>query len=404
MAESIQISREDFPWHDPTALGYPLGTQRNRTVFVSGQTAATSTGSTDGLSCSGDIVEQTQAAWEKIEVVLEAAGLGCENLVRTVDYVSTDALADYKETGAVRSEHLQGSPVAATGVFVEGFVERGALIKISAVAVGGAKEAIYPKGPEFDRYERLTYAPAVRTGPIVWLSGATGFQRDASGAKLYSPDFVTQVDQTYSFLDEVLGHAGASAADVVSRLEYLAPPALPEYAPGSPSRASPLRDLRATLTAVGVNRLLSTQRQIEVELTAATGRDREQTIISRRKPWYELTNDVLAARAGNLIFLSGQSPQHPFNEEPLETGGGLATQARNAYGNLAEVCRTVGIEMEAILHATEFIVPQAHHGFHQLDAVRRDFFGDELPAVTTVLAHSLTHPKLLFEVVAIAGS
>ena len=400
--KAVHIAQERFPWHALSAIAHPLGAQRNGVVFVAGQTASVSTGPADTLSCSGDIVEQTRIAWEKIGVVLDAAGLSYENLVRTVDYVSPEARADYRETAAVRREHLKGSPVASTGVFVDGLLERKALIKISAVAVEGEKEAIYPQGAEFDRYKNLTYAPAVRTGAVIWLSGATGFERDESGAKVYPPDFAEQVDLTYGFLAEILADADASLADVVSRVEYIAPEALHHYSRSGQLSRPPHRELRAPLTAVGINRLLSTKRHIEVELTASLGLGDARTLIEGSTTQVEDTHKVLAAQAGNLTFFSGQTSLERCGPEPSELDG-LKTQARTAYKNLSAACKAAGTGIDAILHTTEFIVPQPDHQYCDLDEVRRSFFGDNLPAVTTVLANNQIDPTQLFEVAAVAG-
>ena len=67
--------------------------------------------------CKGDLLDQTRVIYEKLGVVLEAAGMSFDNVVQTVDYIDPAALPQYRDTGAIRREFLGGTPVGATGIW-----------------------------------------------------------------------------------------------------------------------------------------------------------------------------------------------------------------------------------------------------------------------------------------------
>ena len=116
-------------------VGKPLGSYVNsvRTgnlLFISGMTATDNKGNIVG---GGDIVAQTRHIFEKMKEVLEAAGSSFDDIVKTVDYITT--LEGYKGTADVRREYFKNGFPAATGVVVKELVRPDALIEIDAIAV-----------------------------------------------------------------------------------------------------------------------------------------------------------------------------------------------------------------------------------------------------------------------------
>jgi enamine deaminase RidA (YjgF/YER057c/UK114 family) len=65
--------------------------------------------------------------------VLEAAGSSFDDVVKTVDYITT--LEGYKGTADVRREYFKNAFPAATGIVVKELVRPDALIEIDAIAV-----------------------------------------------------------------------------------------------------------------------------------------------------------------------------------------------------------------------------------------------------------------------------
>jgi len=100
------------------------------TIHISGTTGTDENGT---LTAPGDMVEQTRQIFRKFDALLKAAGGSCDDIVSTVDYVTTTR--DYSKTAAVRREFFRNGFPTATGVIVAGLLRPGAVIEISAVAV-----------------------------------------------------------------------------------------------------------------------------------------------------------------------------------------------------------------------------------------------------------------------------
>jgi enamine deaminase RidA (YjgF/YER057c/UK114 family) len=79
----------------------------------------------------------------------------------------------------------------------------------------GEKQAIIPKGSEA-LYERLHFAPAIRSGEWVYCSGDLG--SDASGSVPDDPE--QQFTNVFENLTRTLEAAGVSLADVVEMTSY----------------------------------------------------------------------------------------------------------------------------------------------------------------------------------------
>ncbi len=217
----VQVDPDKFPWLDLRRYTFSMGTEKDGLVYVSGQTASVYDTEEGRVRCKGDIVEQAKVAWEKIGVVLEAAGLSYDNIVRTVDYIAPAGLPKFRHTGAVQEQFMGKSPVASTGVLVHSLLRPDALIEVNAIAAKGNKEAIIPPGPEFERFKQLTYVPAVRVENKLWLTGLIEPEPD---------DTVGQAARCYERMDKVLSAAGASFQDVIHTMNYIDPQARVHYA------------------------------------------------------------------------------------------------------------------------------------------------------------------------------
>lgn len=127
-ASAREVITAGAPW--PEHYTYAPALRVGNTVYISGTTGTDDRGV---ITAPGDIVEQTRQIFRKFDRLLRAAGGSCEDIVSTVDYITTTER--YKETAAVRREFLGNAKPAATGVIVAGLLRPGALIEISAVAV-----------------------------------------------------------------------------------------------------------------------------------------------------------------------------------------------------------------------------------------------------------------------------
>lgn len=121
-------------WTRYSRLTYGAGVIREggRLLFISGQGPIDNDGR---VLAPGDLKAQTRIIYERIGKVLEAASGSFDDIVKTTDYIVPEAVAEYKETGAIRREFLKGNARAATGVIVHSLLKKGMLIEIDAIAV-----------------------------------------------------------------------------------------------------------------------------------------------------------------------------------------------------------------------------------------------------------------------------
>ena len=76
--------------------------------------------------------------------------------------------------------------------------------------------------PGWERYNRLTFAPAVRKGNMLFITGQDGSQLDpATGKLIVRGDMVEQTKVIYEKLKAILEAAGASFEDVVWTTDYI---------------------------------------------------------------------------------------------------------------------------------------------------------------------------------------
>ena len=398
----IEVSPEKFHWIDPRRYTFALGVEKNGVVYLAGHTASTYDPKERHVVCKGDVVEQMKVCYEKLGVVLEAAGLSFDNVVKTVDYVDPQALAKYRQTAEVRRQYLGDGPVASTGICIDALLRPDALIEVSAVAVVGEKrERIVPPGPEFDRYKQLTYAPAVKTGNMVWLSGFIGTERDAQGKPVFIGDTAKEVELCYGTMDKVLKAAGATPADVVTSVDYVAPQAILQYRNTGQVRKNYFQGQYPASTGIVINRLLRADAHVEIELVAVTDAPREEVRIPEWESRYGRLTYAPAVKKGKLMFFSGQGAvDHPTGQSVAPYD--VVAQTRKCYENIARTVAEAGLSMDDIVNTIEFHPPSAADGLRGIQEVRKEFFGDRFPAATGILVHRLLRPELMVEVVAMA--
>lgn len=127
------MSRFDVidPWLHDGRYTYSAAVRRGPFLFISGMIARDP--ATGEIVGKGDIVEQTDYIYRKIETILAEAGGTLDDIVKTTDYVTT--LDRYSETASVRRKYFRNGFPAATGVVVKALVSPEALIEIDAVAI-----------------------------------------------------------------------------------------------------------------------------------------------------------------------------------------------------------------------------------------------------------------------------
>lgn len=209
----------------------------------------------------GDIVAQTEVIFEKASRMLSALGLGFRNVVKTLDYLTPEGLAEYRYTGAVRKAHLGPVYPASAGILMPRLLHRDALIQYDFIASRDAPIAV---NPGWDRYAKLTYSPGVKAGKLLFLSGQAALD-PASERMLFDDNVVAQAEYTYVNILRVVEAAGGRAEHLAKTIEYVTPSALPRYREVAAVRAKLLREPYPSSTGIICDSLLRPEMMIEVD-------------------------------------------------------------------------------------------------------------------------------------------
>ncbi len=116
--------RKNFTWSDAVKKG--------KILFISGTVA---TDENHRTLYKGDLAGQVRCIYDSVKAILEKAGASFDDVVKTTDYVSPQAVADYVKTADIRREYFKGNYPAATGVVVHSLLRPDWLIEIEFTAV-----------------------------------------------------------------------------------------------------------------------------------------------------------------------------------------------------------------------------------------------------------------------------
>jgi len=87
-----------------------------------------------------------------------------------------------------------------------------------------------------------------------------------------------------------------------------------------------------------------------------------------------------AIRAGNTVYLSGQTPMDPKTGQVVE--GDIAVQARRALDNLKAVCEAAGGSFDQVVRIGLYLTDLGD--FAAVNAVMAEYFSAPYPARSTI--------------------
>lgn len=120
---------------------------------------------------------------------------------------------------------------------------------------------------DWAHYQKVTYSPGVKKGNLLVISGQTGLDY-RTGQVVGKGDVVAQARQAYENIKAILEKAGATFDDVVKITDYITPEALPRYKATAAVRREYLVNDFPASTGVVVNRLISSDFLIEIDVLA----------------------------------------------------------------------------------------------------------------------------------------
>jgi enamine deaminase RidA (YjgF/YER057c/UK114 family) len=248
----------------PASGRSPLAHDSGGIVYLSSLSAVNDHGS---LAAPGDVAGQTRAIFQRAAGVLDAFGIGLKDVVKTVDYLTPAALADYKKTAEVRRECFAPSFPAATGIIMPRVAHPDALIQIDIIA---SRQPHITINPGWSSYAKLTYSPAVRSGNFLFISGHASLDPE-TGHSIHRNDIVTQSEYIYGKIFDLISAAGGARENLVKTIEYVTPAGLPRYREVGNVRTAMMRLPLPASTGIVCERLLRPEFQLEVDSFAIIG-------------------------------------------------------------------------------------------------------------------------------------
>jgi enamine deaminase RidA (YjgF/YER057c/UK114 family) len=154
-------------------------------------------------------------------------GLSLASAVTTYDY-STPATRDsYRSIHRVRKERLGGDGVfpGAGGILMSRLHRPEVLV---AVDITASRHELELVNPGWSRYDSLTYAPGVKAGRTLYMSGFAALDMETQEA-MHPGDIGAQAEATYGAILQLLEHTGLGPADLLETTEYCVESAIPDY-------------------------------------------------------------------------------------------------------------------------------------------------------------------------------
>jgi enamine deaminase RidA (YjgF/YER057c/UK114 family) len=389
--ERIALKPRNFPWYDYSRYTFSLGLNAGRHTMLSGHSASEYDASTREMVVRGGMREQARTAWAKIAAILEAGRRSLAEVVRVVEYVTPEGIERYAEPVAVRSELLGDNRPAVSVVVVNRLLRPQALIEIEVEA-----ELTEEPPPSAERGWPPASAPARASGGPVYLSSILPL--DDTGAVIAPGDLVEQARAIYRRAASLLSALGLGMDRVVKTVDYLSPAALPDYRKTGAVRREFLGPVYSAATGIIMKRVAHRDAMLQVDFIAS--RHPPAAVNPGWARYAELTYSP-AVRAGDMLFIAGQTALDPYRATPAHPGD-VAAQAAYVYENILQVLAAAGGGPEHLVKTVEYITAAALERYREVASVRSRMLRAPFPVSTGCVCETLLRPEYLIEVDALA--
>ena len=337
---STAIKPERFPWFDYSKYTFSLGLDLGGgTAVLSGHTASEFDPESRRIVVRGTLADQVRTAYNKIEAILEGAGLSLADVVRVCEYVKVSAIDDYGEIERVRKAMLLGAQPTVNTVVVDALLRPDALLEIEVMAKKGGAE---------DPFDGVVYLPSLELG-------------DGS-------DLEQQANLVYDRAQTLLGDLGLSLGGVTKTLTSLALGNLEAYEKVAAGLRSRLGDVAPAATVVLAQRLRSPRAKIQVDMIASRNPAEGIGVVPDNRAASP------AVRAGRVLFMSGV--------RAADGGADVLADAERIYSTIGAVLKQAGVGTEALVKTNEYVVPAALQGYRGVAEVRSRHLREPFPSST----------------------
>lgn len=383
------ITPADFPWFDYSSYSFSLGLEvAPGVVSLSGHSASEYDPDRKKIVVDGDISQQTRTAYAKIEAILDAAGLGFDDVTRVVENVTVAGIDGYADIERVRTETFGSHTPAVNTVVVNGLLRPAALVEIDVTARRGGGT---PYG--VDSTGRASFAPAVEAEDAVYISTIRPY--DEGGELVGEGDPEEQVRQIFRNAERILAHCGLATSHIVKTVDMVRPEALAGYRYTGRPRREFLGPVYPGAAGIVHSRVAADDRVL-VCYDMVASRLPARAINPGWNRYEKLTYSP-AVLAGNTLFMSGQAALDPATEQALFPGD-IVAQADHIYRNIGLVLEAAGLSHANLTKTIEYVTPEGLADYRQVAGVRKKVLAEPFPASTGAICHSLLRPEFLLEV------
>ena len=372
------IKPASFPWFDYSRYSFSLGLKTPTGAYLSGHTASEYDPASRRIVVRGTMTEQVRTAYAKIGAILEAAGLGYQDVTRIVEYVRPEGLERYAETVAARNEVFGAHQPTVNTVPVTSLVRPDAYIEIEVTA--GPMGAATPMGPGM--------SPARDSAGVVFLPSVQPV--DDQGNIIGAGDLVAQARAIFGKAQRMLAALGLDFSHVVKTNDYLTTEALAGYAGAMRTCRAFFGPVHPAATGIVMPRLVHPQALIQCDFIAT-----RDTPVAVNPGWdhYRTLACSPAVKAGKLLFMSGQGALDTASGHALFDGD-IVAQTEYIYQNILKLLEAAGGGPQHLAKTIEYVAPAGLARYREVAGVRARLLREPFPASTGLLCKALLLPEM----------
>ncbi|GGO66624.1 Rid family hydrolase [Nonomuraea cavernae] len=388
------IKPAEFPWFPYEGFTFCLGLTEDGVAWSSGHTAAAHDAAVGKMTVSGTMEQQARIAYRKVLTIIEAAGLGPDDVVHVTENVTVAGLADYAAAAAVREEVFGAHRPTVTTVVVERLVRSAALLEVELHAMpGGGAELLAASEP---REAGTWVSSPVREGHDGTVHLPTMVPIDASGDVVSPGDFAGQYAYCLDRADALLREAGLSLDNAVTTYDYSTPATREVYRKSHRVRKERLGGAGVYPGAGGIlmSRLHHPEALVAIDVTASR---HPLELVNPGWSRYDTLTYAPGVRAGRTLFMSGFAALDMETQQALHPGD-LRAQAEETYGAILHLLTHAGLGPADLLSTIEFCVESALPDYRVVAPVRERLLSPPWPASTGAICKELLRPEFLLEV------
>ena len=362
-------------------------------LFLSGQVALDGGNNVVG---AGDPARQSERMHQNIKAVLEAAGMGYEDVVNIETFFPN--IDDRPPINPAREKYFGQFRSASSSVECNALAFPELLAEAECIAYK-------PSGGGAPRKELLVeglptplshYTDVVDCGDFAFLAGACPFDADAN--VVGGDDIRVQTRVALENMQRMLASVDMGFEDVARVIVFLTD--VHDRHAVNELRQEFFGDHRPASTLFGIRRLALPGMKIEIESLAykpkSGGPKRKEIRLPQlNEPISHYTDGV---QCGDFLFLSGAGPWAKDFE--LIGGNDIAAQCDKTLANLGEVLTAAGMGFEDVVKVTVYVDDVADRT--TINPVREKYFATNRPASTLVAIDEFALEGMRIEIDAVA--